>query len=346
MEEHKIPWEHVYNMDEKGIQRGRRSVEQTKYILHRSERPVYKLRSANLELVTVIECVRADGESLKPTFIFPGKEFHKEWFEVDPDILICMSPNGWTDDALCAEWFEHSFIPQAKAKQTCDAPILLIYDGHGSHATPALVELALKHNIHLFCLPPHTTHKLQPLDVGVFAQLADAWTKRCDAVCTETDREMRREDVVREYMGVRQAAITPQLIQSGFRACGLNPLNPHVFKPEDFAPSKVTSIHAHFPQSFPCTIGRSQAELPISTDTGNSGSSRTDSESDRGQDTNLYDDLFEQDLDEASDIGTGNVSSDEDWGSGTDAEVLDDELSMRYEATRPPVVASHCSDNI
>ncbi|OSD08324.1 DDE-domain-containing protein [Trametes coccinea BRFM310] len=178
MEEHDIPWEHVYNMDEKGIQRGRRNGELEKYILHRSERPVYKLRSANLELVTVIECVRADGESLKPTFIFPGKEFHKEWFEVDPDILICMSPNGWTDDALCAEWFEHAFIPQATAKQTSDAPILLIYDGHGSHATPRLVELALENNIHLFCLPPHTTHKLQPLDVGVFAQLSSAWKKR------------------------------------------------------------------------------------------------------------------------------------------------------------------------
>ncbi len=87
MEEHNIPWEHVYNMDEKGIQRGRRSGEQEKYILHRSERPTYKLRSANLELITVIECVRADGETLKPAFIFPGKEFHKEWFDVDDDIL-------------------------------------------------------------------------------------------------------------------------------------------------------------------------------------------------------------------------------------------------------------------
>ncbi|OSC99800.1 DDE-domain-containing protein, partial [Trametes coccinea BRFM310] len=200
MEEHGIPWEHVYNMDEKGIQRGRRNVEQVKYILHRSERPVYKLRSANLELVTIIECVCANGGSLKPGFIFPGKEFHKEWFEVDPEILICMSPNGWTDDALCAEWFEHSFIPQANARRVSDAPILLIYDGHGSHASPRLVELALKSNIHLFCLPPHTTHKLQPLDVGVFAQLSNAWKKRCDAVCMETNREMRKQDVVREYM--------------------------------------------------------------------------------------------------------------------------------------------------
>ncbi|KAL7280360.1 hypothetical protein ACG7TL_005284 [Trametes sanguinea] len=349
MEEHNIPWEHVYNMDEKGIQRGRRNVEQIKYVLHRSERPIYKLRSTNLELVTVIECVRADGESLKPAFIFPGKGFHKEWFEVDPDILICMSPNGWTDDALCAEWFRHSFIPQTNAKRTSDAPILLIYNGHGSHATPALVELALQHNIHLFCLPPHITHKLQPLDVGVFAQVANAWTKHCDAVCAETDREMRREDIVCEYMSIRKAAITRQLVQSAFRACGLNPMNPHVFKPEDFAPSKITSLHAHFPHSFPCTVVRSD-DSPESASKAPADSHQPSitplSSSEDAHNTPLYDDLFKEDpTDDTSEIGAGNSTSDEDWNSVTDEEVLHDDLSTRYEATHPPVVIQRLLSN-
>lgn len=90
MDEHGIPWAHVYNMDEKGIQRGSRQEVRYKCIIPRSRRPAYKLRSADLELVTVLECVRADGESLKPAFIFPGKEFHKEWFEVDDEILYAI----------------------------------------------------------------------------------------------------------------------------------------------------------------------------------------------------------------------------------------------------------------
>ncbi len=248
MEEHNIPWEHIYNMDEKGIQQGRRSGEQEKYILHRSERPTYKLRSANLELITVIECVCADGETLKPAFIFPGKEFHKDGSmlmmiscktEVAPSLAehwannhtysVCMSPNGWTENALCTEWFEHAFIPQANTQRTSNAPILLIYDGHGSYATPRLVELALQNNIHLFCLPPHTTHKLQPLDVGVFAQLNAAGKKRCDDIVTDTNSEVQRQDVVREYMDVRNGAVTPDLIKSAFRACSLNLINPDVF---------------------------------------------------------------------------------------------------------------------
>jgi hypothetical protein len=39
-----------------------------------------------LELVTIIECISADGDSIKPGFIFPGVEFHPEWFQVDDGI--------------------------------------------------------------------------------------------------------------------------------------------------------------------------------------------------------------------------------------------------------------------
>ena len=47
-------------------------------------------------------------------------------------------------------------------------PVLLIQDGHCSHVSIEGIELATAHSIHLLCLLPHTTHILQPLDVGVF----------------------------------------------------------------------------------------------------------------------------------------------------------------------------------
>ena len=55
--------------------------------------------------------------------------------------------------------------------------MLLIFDGHHSHISLELIELARENNIHLLCLPPHTTHLLQPLDVGVFGPLKQAWKK-------------------------------------------------------------------------------------------------------------------------------------------------------------------------
>ena len=59
MDRHHIPWENVYNMDEKGIQRGRgRKMESLCHLMPRGLRPHCRLRSPNLELVTIIECVR------------------------------------------------------------------------------------------------------------------------------------------------------------------------------------------------------------------------------------------------------------------------------------------------
>jgi hypothetical protein len=84
---YEIPIENVYNMDEKGCQRGGgRKNSIRKYLVHRSRRPKYRARSGNLELVTIIECVCADGTYLLPGFVFSGKEFAREWFEVDPGI--------------------------------------------------------------------------------------------------------------------------------------------------------------------------------------------------------------------------------------------------------------------
>lgn len=88
VEEHEIPIENIYNMDEKGCQLGGgRKARQQKYFISRTKRPQYRKHSSNLELITILECVCADGSSeLFPGFVFSGKEFSPEWFEVDPKI--------------------------------------------------------------------------------------------------------------------------------------------------------------------------------------------------------------------------------------------------------------------
>jgi len=45
---------------------------------------------------------------------------------------------------------------------------LLIVDGHSSHVNMAFVDWANQHGIILLILPPHTTQRLQPLNVGLF----------------------------------------------------------------------------------------------------------------------------------------------------------------------------------
>ncbi|KIK12878.1 hypothetical protein PISMIDRAFT_38416, partial [Pisolithus microcarpus 441] len=85
----------------------------------------YQIKGRSLELVTVIECVSADGGNLMPGFIFAGTVIDKESTEVDPNICLATSENGWTSDFLCLEWFKKSFIPQVASWDTSGKPIVL-----------------------------------------------------------------------------------------------------------------------------------------------------------------------------------------------------------------------------
>lgn len=88
MQKFGIKWHNVYNMDEKGVQvgGGRKNLGK-KYFWSRADRAKYVLRDANLELVTIIECVSADGIALPPGFIFQGKtQLDLGWLEVSDDI--------------------------------------------------------------------------------------------------------------------------------------------------------------------------------------------------------------------------------------------------------------------
>ena len=46
-------------------------------------------------------------------------------------------------------------------------PVLLIEDRRASHISIELIELAHANGTHFLCLAAHTTHILQPLDIGV-----------------------------------------------------------------------------------------------------------------------------------------------------------------------------------
>jgi hypothetical protein len=174
-------------------------------------------------------------------------------------VRIATTNNGWTSEDTCRQWFVRNFIPQAQAHSDPSKPIVLLFDGHGSHLTLEMIEIAMENNIHLFCLPPHTTHRLQPCDVGAFGPLKRAWQKRCDDIITETGFSLRAKDVVREYMTARSEALKPEIITKAWEHSGISTdaetgyavTNPSIFTEDDFAPSIPTSILLHLPEGYP-----------------------------------------------------------------------------------------------
>jgi len=63
--------------------------------------------------------------------------------------------------------------------------MLLIFDGHGSHVTDWIIELAVGNNVDLFLLLAHTMHMCQPLDISVFSPGQKAWAQQCDLHLSE-----------------------------------------------------------------------------------------------------------------------------------------------------------------
>ena len=53
----------------------------------------------------------------------------------------------------------------------------MILDGHGSHSTPEFDQFCLDNHIVTLCMPSHSSHLLQPLDVACFGPLKTAYSK-------------------------------------------------------------------------------------------------------------------------------------------------------------------------
>ena len=163
---------------------------------------------------------------------------------------IALSNKGWTNNFIAAQWFEKCFLPQAMARNSSGKTILLIYDGHKSHETIELRKAAEQHEIQLYHLPAHTSHRLQPLDVGVFGPLQRVWQNRCVAVMEDTGHEITRQQVMKEYMAARTKSFKEKTILSAWRKSGISPFDSGMFTSKDFGPSVPSSFKAPLPKSF------------------------------------------------------------------------------------------------
>jgi len=121
--------------------------------------------------MTVIECISPSGLSVPPSFVLSSRPFPLLPNLSGKIVVIATSPNGWTDNKIGTAWFMEMFIPFSNDHKVADAPIILLLNGHNSHESDVFHEATFHHNIIVIAFPSKCTHKLQPLDVVVFAQV-------------------------------------------------------------------------------------------------------------------------------------------------------------------------------
>ena len=75
-------------------------------------------------------------------------------------------------------------------------------------------------------MPSHTSHLLQPLDVGCFSPLKRSYGHEVQALARQGIHHIDKEDFLAIYTKVRPFIFTDQNIKSGFLAGGLVPYDP------------------------------------------------------------------------------------------------------------------------
>jgi hypothetical protein len=191
-----------------------------------SARPV-TIQPGNREWVTAIECINLTGWTLPPMIIFEGKVHISSWYsdELPHDWTIAVSENGWTNHSLGLTWLTDVFEKHTSGR-TKGVYRLLILDGHGSHATPEFDLYCTEHFIIPLCIPPYSSHILQPLDVSCFAVLKRFYGRQIEELVRLGFNYIDKNDFLPAYTSARIEAMTISTVCNGFAATGLVPYSP------------------------------------------------------------------------------------------------------------------------
>ncbi|KAL0933617.1 transposase [Colletotrichum truncatum] len=186
----------IYNFDETGFMMG---VIASGMVVTSAER--------------LIQAINSQGESIPPYIIVAGQYHLSSWY------TETSLPGDWRG----IDWIRHFDIytkPRTSGKYR-----LLVVDGHESHHSAAFELFCQENNIITLCMPAHSSHLLQPLDVGCFQPLKNAYGRQIENKMRRGTTHISKEDFFAAFHEAFKQSFTRKNIQGGFRGAGLVPLN-------------------------------------------------------------------------------------------------------------------------
>jgi DDE superfamily endonuclease/Tc5 transposase DNA-binding domain/helix-turn-helix, Psq domain len=273
IEEYGIEEDDVWNFDESGYALGLIGTAKVVTRRDRKGRPPL-LQPGNREWVSTIETANARGLSLPPLIIFAAKTFRSTWFsqELPAGFAFTVSDNGWTTDQIGLWWLETIFEKYTK-EHTKGQYRLLILDGHSSHLTPQFDQFCSAHSIIPLCMPSHSSHLLQPLDLSCFGPLKRAYGAQIEDYQRLGVNHIDKQDFLEAFSLARITAYKPTTIISGFRGTGLVPFDPtQVLKrlriertppPPPSSPISHTSRSSTFQPTTPRTVRQLHRQIRV-----------------------------------------------------------------------------------
>ena len=215
--------------------------------------------------VTCVSCMTSIGNFPPPMLIYKRKRIPDALKNGAPPCTVFEAQDsGWMDREIFVRWLQH-FINNVKTSKA--KPVLLVLHGHSSHTGNLhAIDLARDNGVMLLSLPPHTTHRLQPLDVSYFKpfntyfdQASDTWLR------SNPGRRITVYEVASLMNEAFKKAGVVNTASNGFKKTGLWPPNRKVFDPSDFIATQVACSNEQEANQMPLNITNAESSAQTST---------------------------------------------------------------------------------
>jgi hypothetical protein len=123
-------------------------------------------------------------------------------------------------------------------------------DGHSSHINMAFINKCFDFRIILLVLPPHSTHRLQPLDVVLFNSLNTAYSNELNAFQNKSLGliSMKKRHFLAIFQAAWRTSFTEENIRHAFEKPGIWPYNPSLVLSQITRPVTIQPSSSSIPQ--------------------------------------------------------------------------------------------------
>jgi hypothetical protein len=122
------------------------------------------------------------------------------------------------------DWLRH--FDKLSKRRRRGAYRMLVLDGHESHVNAEFEAYCKDNNIITLCLPPHSSHITQPLDVGCFSILKLRYSAQIEHFIKARITHITKPEFFLAFHNAFLEAMTQENVLGGFRGAGLVPHDP------------------------------------------------------------------------------------------------------------------------